>query len=112
MISSHSLPRIGLPWLLWLGLLLPLGQTAAAWHELSHAATRAADEDGDQKAIHAEVCGLCLVSAAAQAAGMASAAPVVPHPPLAPTLQARTGTVAAGTPPALGYQSRAPPRQR
>jgi len=104
-------PRISLPWLLWLALLLPLAQTAAAWHELSHAAARAAEEDGDQKAVHVAACGLCLASAAVQGAGPASAAPVVAHPPLAQWLQAHQGTAAAGSAPTLGYQSRAPPRR-
>jgi hypothetical protein len=111
MISPRRLPRISLPWLLWLALLLPLGQTAAAWHELSHAASRAADDDGEQKAVDTAVCGLCLASAAVQSGGMACAMQVVPHPAPAIWLQARTGATAAPTAPALGYQSRAPPRR-
>jgi hypothetical protein len=110
MTSPRRLPRISLPWLLWLALLLPLGQTAAAWHELSHAATRAGD-DSEQKALDTVVCGLCLASAAVQSGGMACATPVVPHPTLEPWLEARSGTAAAPTAPALGYQSRAPPRR-
>jgi hypothetical protein len=105
----RRLPRISLPWLLWLAMLLPLAQTAAAWHEVSHAAARVADQDGDQKAVHAAACGLCLASAAVHGTGMAPASPVVPHPALSQWQQARTGPAGASTAPLLGYLSRAPP---
>ena len=105
----RRLSRISLPWLLWLAALLPLAQTAAAWHELSHAAGRAAEQDGDQKAVHAAACGLCLASAAVHGAGTASAAPAVPHPALAQPLHARAETPRAAASPALAYLSRAPP---
>jgi hypothetical protein len=105
----RRLPRISLPWLLWLAMLLPLAQTAAAWHEMSHAAARVADQEGDQKAVHAAACGLCLASAAVHGTGMAPAAPVVPHPALSQWHRARTGVAGVSTSPALGYLSRAPP---
>ena len=105
----RRLPRISLPWLLCLALLLPLAQTAAAWHELSHASSRATEQEGDQKAVHAAACGLCLASAAVHGAGTASATPHLRHPALVQWLQARIGLVAAGTAPVLGYLSRAPP---
>ena len=103
------LSRISLPWLLWLAALLPLAQTAAAWHELSHTAARVTDPDGEQKALHSAACGLCLASAAVQAGGMASATPQVPHPVLAPSLHGDAGTAAGDSAPVLGYLSRAPP---
>lgn len=110
-LRKRLLPRIGLPWLLWLAALLPLAQTAAAWHELSHTAARITEPDSEQKALHATACGLCLASAAVQAGGLASAAPRVPHTTLAPWPHAEAGAAAAGTAPVLGYLSRAPPRR-
>jgi hypothetical protein len=107
---SRRLPRFSMPWLLWLALLLPLAQAAAAWHELSHTAARAADPDGEQKGLHTAACGLCLASAAVDGAGMASAAPAIPLLSLAQWLCARTGSAREASAPALGYLSRAPPR--
>lgn len=110
-LLSRRLPRISLPWLLWLAMLLPLAQTAAAWHELSHAASRATEQESDQKALHAAACGLCVASAALHGAGTASDAPGVPHPELAQSLRTGTGAAAAPAAPALGYLSRAPPQR-
>ena len=108
-LRKRLLPRIGLPWLLWLALLLPLAQTAAAWHELSHAAARVADPDSEQKALHSAACGLCLASAAVQAGGMAVAVLQVPSADQAPSLHTDARTAAEQGAPVLGYQSRAPP---
>ena len=105
----RRLSRISLPWLLWLAALLPLAQTAAAWHEVSHAASRASEQEGDQKAVHDAACGLCLASAAMHGAGTAAATPSVPQPALAQWLRAHAGTAAAPSAIALAYQSRAPP---
>ena len=58
----HSFTRRHLAWLLWLVLLLPLAQTAASWHVLSHAASGQAGDDGT-KAIGQERCDLCLNAA-------------------------------------------------
>jgi hypothetical protein len=52
-----------LVWLLWLVLLLPLAQTAANWHILSHAQTSPSDESQNQRAITLDYCGQCLSAA-------------------------------------------------
>ncbi|HJV71216.1 hypothetical protein [Ideonella sp.] len=101
--------RIGLPWLMWLALLLPLAQAAAAWHEVSHTAESAGTLDAGKKALHLGACGLCLASAAVHGAGVAPALPAMLHPALAqsqPPLPAPSWRPAA---PVLGYRSRAPP---
>ena len=59
----HSFTRRHLTWLLWLVLLLPLAQTAASWHVLSHTASSQTGDDGVQ-AIGQERCELCLTAAA------------------------------------------------
>jgi hypothetical protein len=101
--------RISLPWLVWLALLLPLAQTAAAWHELQHTAEAAGQLDASQKAAHTAACGQCLASAAMHGTGLAPGVEPVRHPALGQVLRARgTGRVHAGAPP-LGYLSRAPP---
>ena len=110
--SSRRLSSVSLPWLLWLALLLPLAHTAAAWHELSHAAARAADQDSDQKSLHSAACGLCLTSAAVDGAGTASASPSIALLSLPQCLHAGAGKARAATAPTLGYLSRAPPRRR
>jgi hypothetical protein len=60
-------PRRRLVWLLWLLLLLPLAQTAANLHVLSHAASdlTGGNASGDRKpAIDHAHCDLCLMAAA------------------------------------------------
>lgn len=101
--------RIGLPWLMWLALLLPLAQSAAAWHEVSHTAETAGTFDAGKKALHTAACGLCLASAAMHGAGLACEPPALLHPALGhsqPRLPSPGWQPAA---PVLGYSSRAPP---
>ncbi len=98
-----------LAWLLWLALLLPLAQSAATWHLLSHVRADQVDTDGGKPAIHLSQCDLCL-----SAAALAGGAPLrsTPHLPQAmalreaPVVDSR-GIVWLATTPA--YHSRAPP---
>ena len=96
-------------WLLWLALLTPLAQTAAAWHALSHPRPEAVAKPGDKQALHQTQCDLCLAAAA-----LGSAAPTG-RPPSLPRPSARHGLPDADSrpgwslPPAQPYQSRAPP---
>ncbi len=58
----HRLPRntfshSRIMWLLCLVLLLPIGQTVAAWHMLSHVHFGQTDDDGDH-ALHEDHCDL------------------------------------------------------
>lgn len=96
-----------LVWLLWLVLLLPIAQTAATWHVLSHVHSSQAD-DGKQ-AIHQDHCDLCL-----SATALIGGAPLLssPHLPLARGLHEAPLVELRGirlTAPALAYDSRAPP---
>ncbi|HEX5685915.1 MAG TPA: hypothetical protein VFY73_17965 [Ideonella sp.] len=103
--------RRHLAWLLWLALLLPLAQTAANWHALSHAAASAigGETDSDSKALHATSCALCL-SAAVVGSGALPSAPaslLLPTGSHAAPQAADHGASRAADWPA--YQSRAPP---
>lgn len=105
-----TLRRYSTRWLLALALLsslLPLAQTAAAWHAYGHVASDARSE-GDL-APHAAPCELCLAAAALGSGAVAGQPPALlpagaaPLPPL--PVQER----AAAAPAALAYRSRAPP---
>jgi hypothetical protein len=98
-----------LVWLLWLVLLLPIAQTAATWHVLSHLHSAQAEEDNRRQATPLDHCDLCL-----SAAALIGGAPLVSSTHLpeasalheAPLVQ-RRGIVL--TAPARAYESRAPP---
>lgn len=98
-----------LAWLLWLVLLLPMAQTAATWHLLSHVQSDSADAGAGKPAIHLSQCDLCL-----SAAAVVGGTPLVSAPELfqagvfheAPVADLR-GIVWLATTPA--YHSRAPP---
>jgi hypothetical protein len=113
-MHSMQLRRFSRHHLLWLVLLLllPLAQGAASWHVLSHTQSNQLAESSDSKAIHLNHCDLCL-----------SAAALIGGAPLAESMQLPTsGTPQAAplavrrdsvlTPPALAYDSRAPPLRR
>ena len=60
---------LGLSWLFWLALLLPVAQSAAAWHAYTHHPVGAADEQPAQAA-H---CDLCLAAAAVDGGALVGA---------------------------------------
>ena len=104
----HSFTRRHLAWLLWLMLLLPLAQTAASWHVLSHAASGQTGDDGAQ-AIGQERCDLCL-TAAAVLGGVPQVTPcslVLPCNTHQTTFFAPPGRILPA--PERAYNSRAPP---
>ena len=97
-------------WLLWLALLLPLAQSAAAWHALSHPVLEAsADADG-KRALHSAHCDLCLSAATLGGGALPGDPPcfaplsLARHEPPQPAL---SGVRLAFVAPA--YLSRAPP---
>lgn len=113
------LPRhIGLSWLLWLVLVLPLAQSAALWHGFSHPVVEAGAAElsrqtgsptGGQPTGHSTPCDLCLGGAALDFGGLLG---TVTGLPLLPARHAAPLGVraAAGLPLlALAYLSRAPP---
>lgn len=111
MSRSIRLPlRIGLPWLVWLALLLPLAQSAAAWHAYSHAATAVAGTPDDGgAAAHATHCDLCLTAAAAGGPGLPGAAPALAPDADASHRRPDTPTSALPARRLAAYRSRAPP---
>jgi hypothetical protein len=107
--SPFRFSRRCLAWLLWIGLLLPVAQVAAAAHALSHASQEASrNGDGAQAAAQAH-CDLCLIGAAIGGAAPSTEAPTL----LTVTVsQPAVQTAAVELPPAvpeLAYRSRAPP---
>ena len=105
-------PRHRFVWLLWLALLLPLAQTAANLHVLSHAISDVTGESGPadgKQALHPAQCALCLTAAAL----VGGAPPVSPPclPQLAQTHE-QPAALCAGVwfaPTVTAYESRAPP---
>jgi len=96
-------------WLLWLALLLPLAQTAASWHILSHANSEPANALDDQQAVHQAHCELCLSAASLIGGAPLASLPSLFHPrAMAEVLAANVRSVAS-MPAARAYESRAPP---
>ncbi len=109
--STHtSRLHRGLSWLFWLALLLPVAQSASAWHGYSHGRTQTASErEQDKQAPHSAQCDLCLSAAALSGGALMGRPPsfaaiaarhALPQPATASVWQAL---------PALAYLSRAPP---
>jgi hypothetical protein len=104
----HALPR-RFTWLLWLGLLLPAAQVAAACHALSHTSDIVSGPADGKQAPHASHCDLCLAAAAIAGGAPLGATPVFVHPPLRHTMpQERVADVWLALP-VRAYRSRAPP---
>ena len=98
-----------LVWLLWLVLLLPMAQTAATWHVLSHLQSEQADENSSKQAIHQDHCALCL-----SAAALIGGAPLVSAPHFLPARVLHEAALAPLrgvllTVATSAYDSRAPP---
>lgn len=59
------LSRGHLAWLLGIVLLMPLAQTAAAWHQISHTQSQVSEKRGpDSSTTVADYCDLCQIAAA------------------------------------------------
>lgn len=98
-----------LAWLLALVLLLPLAQTVASWHLLSHVHAEQSERSDGNHAIHVESCDLCLTAVALTGGALPvqsfGLAPVVepveaPRSPFSPVWFGRLQRL---------YESRAPP---
>lgn len=110
--SLRAYARRHLPWLLWLALLMPVAQVAAAWHVLSHERVDGGDDADGPKALHVSHCDLCVVAAAVTGGALPGRAPSLPPaatPQAAPPAEVRGGWLA---PPTQAYESRAPPIAR
>lgn len=100
---------MGLKGLLWLAMLLPLAQAAAAWHSASHVLAEAGGRVGDAHGPADKLCDLCLAAAAVSGGAL-------PSTPQSPELQAMGHAAPLALPlgvivalQAAPYQSRAPP---
>lgn len=105
----NHLPQRRLAWLLWLVLLLPLGQMAATWHVISHVHSGQANDEAGPQGVHEDHCDLCPAAAALIAGAPEAAAPLPPqvtalHPAPRVTLYGMVWSA-----PATAYNSRAPP---
>ena len=105
-------PRRRLMWLLWLVLLLPIAQTTATLHVLSHAlsgpAGEGAEADGTKAIQHAH-CDLCLTAAALIGAAPPASPPQLPQSTAFRELPCAVSHVAWFAPSVTAYESRAPP---
>src|SRR5437868_3003700 len=79
-LRPHRLSRARFGWLLWLALLLPVAQYAAALHGLSHAVQQAQGED--KQAAHFAHCDLCVTAAEVAAGALPSLPPTLQLPAL------------------------------
>ncbi len=96
-------------WLLWLGLLLPVAQLAAAAHALSHVRPASAGDESQPQAPHLVHCDLCLTAAAIGGAAPAAAVAIVFAPTLPSELPAGFIAAPRSVATVLAYRSRAPP---
>jgi hypothetical protein len=106
-VNRHAARRFA--WLLWLGLLLPVAQLAAATHAFSHARLASSRDEPGPQAPHLVHCDLCLAAAAIGGGALAAdAATFAPSPfdasPPRTVLHESRATAAL-----LAYRSRAPP---
>ena len=111
-LFRRPLPR-SLAWLLlWVALLLPLAQAAAACHVYSHTGELAAGAVDLSKSKHsagASHCDLCLAGSVVHGGGL-PAAELLPPLPLLPNAAPAAAFESPWTPPlVLAYQGRAPP---
>ena len=107
--QPRPLARRHFVWLLWIALLAPIAQTAAAWHALSHARSDAVrDRDGKQ-AVHETRCDLCLAGAALGSGAIPGEPPVLPHPTARHDAPAADPSPVAFALRVRPYESRAPP---
>ena len=101
--------RRHLSWLLWLVLLVPLAQSAAAWHGYSHWVPQASADEGGAQLAHGLQCDLCLSAAAVGGGALPGAKPGLL---VRDAVHESPRTTAAGiwlAPPTPAYLSRAPP---
>jgi hypothetical protein len=107
--ARNTFAQRHLAWLLWLVLLLPLAQTAASWHLLSHLPSGQPAQGEDPQAIHADDCSLCSSAAALIGGVPLATAPMVPQAIARFNAPSVTVHGLFPTPAALAYDSRAPP---
>ena len=107
----QRLRQVHLGWLLGWLLLLPLGQSAAAWHVMGHLGEPARQTHPENGSLpQGDGCGLCQLAAVAGAGGALPALPVCgAAPELGGMPPAPAAAAAWLAPVAMAYRSRAPP---
>lgn len=96
--------------LLWIALLMPLAQSAAMWHTVSHArADAAAGIDDRMQALHHAQCVLCLAGEALTSGAIDGLVPTHPHTTALHAVPVTVPLRSRVAPTERPYQSRAPP---
>ena len=101
-----------LVWLLWLVLLLPIAQTAATWHVLSHVHSAQAEEDSRRQATPLDHCDLCLSAAALIGGAPLASSSALPQASVHTVTRPVELRGIVLTAPSRAYDSRAPPFPR
>ena len=105
----NSFRHSSLSWLFWLAMLLPLAQSAAAWHGYSHLQPRAGGHEEGKPAPHAAQCDLCLTASAVGSGAFGAGPPSLAALAVRHALPQLDSAGVWLAPPALAYLSRAPP---
>lgn len=108
--SAHT-PHLhrSLSWLFWLALLLPVAQSAAAWHGYSHVRAETSERDQSKQAPHTAQCDLCLAAAAVIGGALMDRPPSLAVPAAGHALPQPAASSVWQALPTLAYLSRAPP---
>ena len=101
-------PRQRFAWVLWLALLVPLAQLAAALHVQSHWSKDSAPSL-EHKAALADACGQCVAVSSLAAGGAVSHTPSTAVSPAPLPRPAWASTQSPSFLSVAGYRSRAPP---
>ena len=101
--------RLGIAWLFCLVLLLPMAQSAALWHGLSHGLEDSSARGDHKQGSLAGHCDLCLVAAAVSAGAPPGVPHAVPDPAARHALPLATWASVWLAAPTRAYRSRAPP---
>ncbi len=105
--------RHGVAWLLWLAMLVPLAQSTALVHGLSHVRAESSDQRPSQRqndqAPKANHCDLCLASAALAGGALPGHQPSLCDESAHDSIEPAGTTSVCERSPNLGYWGRAPP---
>jgi len=104
--SPRDFARMGL---VWLALILPMAQAAAAWHALSHVDLQARQYSDEPQALQQAPCDLCLAAAAIGDGGLPAAVHGAPLPAMQVAKAFAVPVDVWLSPTVPGYSSRAPP---
>jgi len=105
----NMLSKGRLAWLLGLLLLMPLAQTAASWHLISHVHAQLSEKLDDSSVNLADYCDLCQTAAVTLGGALTArsvAHVATPAPLEAPQFPSRSAVLPQSWQP---YASRAPP---